>query len=1004
MSVDWLRRLCPWVGLLGLVVSCAEASEDGVSVAESSITTNELGEVFELFPRLHEERSSRARYRELAGRASATLFTPHLDDTGARVVTSNGSMIRGTCGATFVSPSLAVTSAHCVNGPDADLSALSVQLYRLTPEILESPALSGGLLGSFPDFETARLTEADGYHVDSYPCELVTRCGAGWGPAVGCDEPAAYKYADNAVLKCAGRPGDKYGFVEVALQDDFGGEVYLPWSHELYDIELPLPESDDRWQHYVLLGSDPSDNFHYFGEHPERGEQNQLLPLFSPDFQDGSTHVKVRVSQSGVTTDLMGCHGTSGSGAMQPIPSGELQYLGPVRFGDSEVVGHLCNHVPALDGSTHGPGAIGITYDSLIYARYALELPEVGWSDDCGSSSSGAVNWPLSGWLARRCQRDYLSSLPENANASGFVPATEHHPLDPASSPALLLAPGESFGFGSVELAANDYYRVGLVVRPSFASDAGAGSIPPQNDAGANGGPSVNGADANATSEISLYWGEHAVHTWALSDNVVTSLSAGFTAPETAALPLSLRATGAERTEITVLSLVREAAPFDFDREASRRLVVLQDLQQEAQRPRPMRFIGDGRNGFEAQLLENERMVIAFAGLEAGHRFEARFRATGGPLSCGFLGAEGDVVSRADCTSGSIVLDDRVGEGTRIGFFVQTAAAGATVDDLRLVSDASPDTDGDGTLDGLDECPTGLVLPGVELQWNFAEPSPAKTCFPGPVEVLLAGPSIDGLCELGATSGEVTHVNDVALPVPLPVDSRLLLPPGVHRVVWSLRDSEGEVYARAEQRLSVSFEPDATCCTAEQRLVEEPVVLESGTGICLLGSEQALTLASADAADWVFGSRGADYLHAGGGEDTVLGGDGDDVIIGGAGATLVAFGGDGDDTIFGNLATSAVISAGSGRDVVVGSDGADVITVGQGTELVAAGAGNDTLILYDPCELTTGMQLDGGEGRDELRSPLSRSELEAQGAVLEGIEEVVVVDARHLAECFGAER
>ncbi len=920
------------------------------------------------------------------------------------MVASNGSTIRGTCGATFVSPSLAVTSAHCVNDPDADLSALSVQLYRLTPEILESPALSAGLLGSFPDFETTRLTEADGYHVDSYPCELVTRCGRGWGPAVRCDEPAAYKYADNAVLKCAGRPGDRYGFVEVATQDDFGGEVYAPWSHEIYDIELPLPESDDRWQHYVLLGEDRSDNFHYFGEHPERGEQNQLLPLFSPDFPDGSTHVKLSVSQSGVTTDLMGCHGTSGSGAMQPIASGELQYLGPVRFGDSEVVQHLCNHVPALDGSTRGPGAIGITYDSLIYTRYALELPEVGWADDCGSSSSGAVNWPLSGWLARRCQRDYLSSLPENAKASGFVPATERHPLDLASAPALLLAPGESFGLGSVELASNDYYRVGVVARPSFAGDASVGSTPPSNDAGTGGGPPANGPGANGIAELSLHWGEHVVHTWALSDEAITSLSAGFTAPATAALPLSLHVTGAERTEITVLSLVPEGAPFDFDWEASRRQVVLQDLRQEAQSERPMRFVGDGRNGFEAQLLEDERMVVAFAGLEAGHRFEARFRATGGPLSCGFLDAEGSVVSSTDCTSGSVVLDDRAGEGTRVGFFVQTSAAGgATVDDLRLVSDASPDTDGDGTLDGLDECPAGLVSPGVELQWNFAEPSPVKTCFPGPVAVRLAAPSIDGLCELGTTSGEVTHVNDVALPVPLPVDSGLLLPPGEHRVVWSLRDGSGEVYASAEQRLSVLFEPDAACCTPEQRLVDEPVVLEPGTGICLLGSEQALTLASADAADWVFGSMGADYLHAGGGEDTVLGGDGDDVILGGAGATLVAFGGDGDDTIFGTLATSAVISAGNGRDVVVGSDGADVITVGPETELVAAGAGNDTLILYDLCELASGMQLDGGDGQDELRSPLSRAELEAVGVVLEGIEEVVVVDARHLAECFGAE-
>src|SRR5262249_30068787 len=138
---------------------------------------------------------------------------------------------------------------------------------------------------------------------------------------------------DIALVRCDGSPGNKYGFVDIAPSDAMTAAVFMPWKHEIYD--LPEDSSDPRWAHYTSY-STHENNYHYFGVDSSGVEQNQLLPLVAPDFDGGLQHSKLYASGNVVTTDLLGCHGSSGSGVLQENDGGLLQLLGPADLGNHE--------------------------------------------------------------------------------------------------------------------------------------------------------------------------------------------------------------------------------------------------------------------------------------------------------------------------------------------------------------------------------------------------------------------------------------------------------------------------------------------------------------------------------------------------------------------------------------------------------------------------------------------------------------------------------------------
>jgi hypothetical protein len=953
-------------------LGCAPAPErerDRIPAAQSAVELAGRGTIFTLATALTGQRSRIARLREEASRATGAIVPDLVDASGAPLRAANGTRMRGTCGVTFVAPSYAVTAAHCVDGTIMDMTTLAVEMYRPTPALDQGFLAATALTGTFPDFQHARLGPGDGYLVERVHCELVSRCSDAYGGAVSC-EAAMATGADAALVRCDGAPGARFGFLDVATTDEPAGEVFMPWKHEVYDVPVDSSMQDDRFQHYVVYaGPTTGNNYHYFAADAAGVDVNQLLPLVSADFADGTPHHKLGAGAPG-GTDLFGCHGTSGSGVLQPGARGFLELLGPVLFGNDELDTFLCDHDPSLLGSSRGPGATGISYGPLALTRYLLARNQAAVDADCDPFAAGRTTL----YTHLDCLRRGLLALPGAAAfAARLAAPTAPSGLDDLQGPVATLAAGDSVGLSGFTLAAGERYRVGLEAR----ADAACAAPPcPRLAVGI-------GAQAEVLAQ-------------SLDGAAPTPLAATYQADATgtAALTLTVDAAGASAVEVGALTLRPEAEVEAFDSFAERLQAVLFDLGGDPAAPQPARFVGDGKQGFALWLLPSERAVLTRQALAPGHLWSARFSSSGAAaLSCGLLDAAGQVAARADCTSGFVQLDDRASTAAaRAGFFIESAAGGqpAAIDDLVLVSDAMPDGDGDSIPDVLDPCPRGPLPAGGEpLEIDLPATSAQDVCVPEPATVAVPVPRVANACEPSVLAGRLTAVNgkplgDLVVGVPA-AGGQVLLPLGTSTITWEVRDARGRVYATAAHTITLAHVPAPGCCA----------------GPCALADAGDDLLRGGPEGDYLWGGAGSDYLSGGGGDDVLMGGDGDDYLGAGPGGAVALYGGAGDDTIHARLATSARIFTGPGADVVVGSDGDDQIFPGAGTILVAAGAGDDTVTIYDACQLGAGMRLLGGAGSDTLVSPVPEEALSAAGVQVDGFENVIV-DTTHayLAECF----
>ncbi len=968
--------LAAWAG------ACSGSPGSGGTLATLSarIEADQQGTVFELSSKLWAQRSSVARYRELADRATGALLTPFVTESGAPLLTETAARARGTCGVTFVSPSYAVTAAHCVNGTTSDLQGLEVEMYR-TSAALEQRYLShAALAGSFPDFSHATLDESDGYLTDRYACELVARCSDLYGGRLAC--PAdTNPTADAALLRCRGTPGRKYGFLELADSDDPVADVFLPWKHEIYSGA----SDDDRGflDHYVMVSTASEDNYHYFGADASGHEQNQLLPLTSLELAPNVPHQKVSISPDIITTDLLGCHGTSGAGALQPSDDGRYQLLGPIVAGNHEHDEYLCDHIPALDGFSRAPGCQGIAYGGLGITQSLLSPFEAALALDCDPWAGASASL----YTFQRCWRDFLSTNNTPLPSSAFGPSAARSSLNALAERSLLIGAARNLTLPSFSVNAGEAYRFGFAVRNEPGE---CGSACPRVRVEVRGSalfdePIPTGSRSVAFPVASAF------------DGLATLR---FDSGPNAAL------------EVSEITLRPEAFTNSFDSFAERAEASLIDLDQAASPAQPMRFEGDGQQGFLARLLPHERMALSRQALTPSHLWSARFRVAGsGQISCGFLDASGSPVLTSDCSDGFVQLDARRPLASQPeAFFIETSSNSVAlgIDDFRLVSDAMPDSDGDTVPDVLDDCEHGLTHGSASLSVSSPAVTLVEVCTPEPQRAVLAAPEVLGVCAAPQISGHLTRVNGRELPAPgveLAADLSVLLPLGTHEITWTIADTAGTIVASRISVAEVKLVSGVRCARPNQLVSQQDLIdgaLSAAVPACLLGNAGDDLLIGSPGSDFIAGGQGSDYLMGDGGDDVFFGGSDDDYINPGAGGNVVIFAGDGDDTVHATSATSARIFGGLGRDVLVASPGNDTVFPGPGAKLLLLGAGDDTLRIYDSCELARGTQLSGGPGNDTLISPVSLAALRSAGVEVDGFETFVQDSSlAYLSECFG---
>jgi Cellulose binding domain len=608
--------------------------------------------------------------------ATGAVIAPLLTSTETPV-TEFGSAIRFTCGATLISPSYFITAAHCVDSDSliSPTDTVVLEMYRPTSRLaLDSvwrPKTQ--LTGTFPDFEHTAFTADDGYYVDHYTCTLAARCGFGstnCPSTVSALDPAASSI-DIALLHCDGRPGDRYGYLNVAASDVQGGEVYVPWKHEVYDISATEPTSSDRYLHYVQYppATDYGQNYHYL-------DRNQLLPLETVNWPDGTPRRKVTDSNAlTVWTDVLACHGTSGSGFLQQSatsPAWEL--LGPTSLGAGSFGSLLCQHFPGATGQTAtSPGQQSIAYSSLSQTQAMLAGFSSSRAADCAAQPDGFFT--LGGRSA--CTRDQ--------SGLGFAARVAYSDLDPWSSQTVSLS-AASTRVGTLQTIAGQAYRLALGAVPNASCSVNSGTTVCPQIAVQIGGSEVLRQSLTAANQTSL-------------------LGALFSASVTGQQAITVQIQGGT-VELGELTIVPNPAPHAFDTAYDRAEAALVVPSSAPANALPMRFVGDGSAGFSALIYAGERLVLAREAVALKGNFSLKFTSsTADVLNCGLIARDGSVLVAASCAPGVSTPFSYTGTSRPAAVFIDGApATGVELDNLSVSLDQlAPSSHCDNGLRDADE-------------------------------------------------------------------------------------------------------------------------------------------------------------------------------------------------------------------------------------------------------------------------------------------------------------
>lgn len=583
--------------------------------------------------------------------------------------------IRFSCGITLVSPSYAITAGHCVTD-DSDFSGLTLRLYRVTPALAKTyvPAL---LSGTFPSYTQPNLSADDGFLFDDYHCTLENRCYDTSDRVIDC--PANHVQDDMALLHCEGRPGDKYGFLNVNNHGSPAGkEALVHWVHEVLDLGGPESSlSTDLITHYVQRTGDVTQNYHYFENAAD------LLPLRSITWADGTPTTWV----TSTAVDVHGCHGTSGSGLLVRVDDSPVyELVGPTALAGSAFGTRLCEQVPNPGGTTSGKGTAAMLGDGMDpNDMLALHTSEI--EADCRAravSERDVDDLPFAAGSHHVATIfSHLDCQNDDFGADGTVTADPVFGAYPEKFVAD--ASGADLDIGGFKTEANADYRMGAQVMPRAACSSNCGSL---------------------TLKAHLGVFQTSPHLTEPS-----TVAAVFPSPGTYDVSAEIANSGQLRAFGGIV-LIREGQVNSFDTVEDRLEVGLYALDAGGAvlaGPLPGRFAGDGKAGFEALLRPGERFALLRQAIAPGREWTVRLGAPSyADLTCGLLDRKGAPLASTPCAA-LMHFDDHAGTEARLGFYIElggtSSRENAEIRSVALATDAARDTDADGIPEVLDNCP-----------------------------------------------------------------------------------------------------------------------------------------------------------------------------------------------------------------------------------------------------------------------------------------------------------
>jgi len=588
----------------------------------------------------------------------------------------------------------------------------------------------------------------------TYHCEVVADC---WSQTSNVRSlcPQLAEGMDTALLRCDGHPGLKHGWVTHPLiakgvLDQLGHwKPFMPWKHEVMDLPAvragtPIPESNlQAWEGYSHSGSF---SVHY------AVDNKQLLPLVNTNADMGDSMAYDEVSVYGTpddlkrdlaskSTNLRGCHGTSGSGIFRAIPGptvakptlpltqfpGSMGYIpigiatngGHMVADGSPSSGSLCHPVglppdprdaTSLDGLATNfyltsvrdglilqalrPYREQIFYDACAAGGLGSELhlaaADLGIPTDDGyTASCGEWPWDIGYEVLTDAFFDGVTSLTWQFSTAGLsLDGSAYVPVNDGTSVTLVRGGGSSPDSTTIVIAS---VRMDEGCHMETFCGGGIELCPyvcPEVSLNANGVPV---ATFKADSQNAPGW---------------ISLSASL--PTSADTTVSV---SAEHTTAKVFqaAIRGDGETLDFNSFLRRMNTVVSRGEVGAIAHAPV-FAPDSQGNYQAMLTSTgEMFVVRDAAVEEGAPVNLRFDFSGASSAlCGLVDENGVQVLAVKCYPGRTLRLAPSGDGRALFPFIMLDAPDATTAWVRGVAvgtHALVDTDGDGIVDRMDNAP-----------------------------------------------------------------------------------------------------------------------------------------------------------------------------------------------------------------------------------------------------------------------------------------------------------